>query len=250
MKFIGIIPARYASTRFPGKPLAMIDGRSMVMRVFDQAKKATSLSVVAIATDDRRIFDHVTAHGGNAIMTSVTHVSGTDRVFEAATKLASDTEAFGDLVIMNIQGDEPFIDPDAIDALAGVFRAPNVGIATLIKKITSSEELFNPNVVKVITGKGKQALYFSRSPLPFLRGIELSDWLSKHSYFKHIGIYAYRAEVLRQLAILEATSLEKAEGLEQLRWLSNGYVIHTEETDYESIAIDTPEDLSKITNKA
>lgn len=249
MKYIGIIPARYASTRFPGKPLAMVGDQSMIMRVYKQAKKAKSISEVFVATDDARIFDHVMTFGGRAIMTSEKHPSGTDRVFEAATKIISGPDAFKNTVIINIQGDEPFISPTAIDILSGSFEDTEIGIATLIKKITAKEELSNPNVVKVITGKSRRAIYFSRSPMPHLRGIELSDWISKYSYYKHIGIYAYRAEILRELAKLEPSPLELAEGLEQLRWLDNGYAIHTELTDYESIAIDTPEDLSKITNK-
>ena len=249
MKFIGIIPARYASTRFPGKPLAMIGDRSMVMRVFDQATKASSLSEVVVATDDARIFDHVLTFGGKAVMTSDKHPCGTDRVNEAISKLLSNNGDPDEAVVINIQGDEPFIDPNAIDTLSASFANPEISIATLIKKITSTAELSNPNVVKVITGKSKRALYFSRSPLPFIRGVEVSDWITKHSYFKHIGIYAYRARVLGKLAGLPPTPLEKAEGLEQLRWLENGYVIHTIETDYESIAVDSPEDLLKITNK-
>ncbi len=249
MKFIGIIPARYASTRFPGKPLAMIGDRSMVMRVYDQAMRSSALSNLVVATDDARIFDHVTALGGKAMMTSAHHPSGTDRVWEAASKLIPDPSDHDKTVIINIQGDEPFIDPVAIDTLSGCFENPGTGIATLVKKITSTEELSNPNAVKVVVGKSKLALYFSRSPLPFYRGIEISNWLSKQSYFKHIGIYAYRARVLKEIAGLEPTALEKAEGLEQLRWLENGYAIHTEQTDYESIAVDSPEDLLKITNK-
>ena len=249
MKFIGIIPARYASTRFPGKPLAVIEGKSMIMRVYEQAMKSSCFSEVVVATDDDRIFKHVTEHGGKVLMTSDKHPSGTDRVFEAIMKIIPDEKSLRDYVIINIQGDEPFIAPTAISTLSESFKNPNVGIATLIKKIDSEEELLDKNVVKVIIGKSKRALYFSRSPLPFIRGIEVSDWLSEYSFFKHVGIYAYRAEVLKEISALEPSPLEKAEGLEQLRWLDHGYVIYTEVTDYEGISIDTPEDLLKITNK-
>ena len=249
VKFIGIIPARYASTRFPGKPLAMINGKSMIMRVYEQAMKAGCFQEVVVATDDQRIFDHVIDKGGKVLMTSAHHPSGTDRVFEAVSQLIPDQNGLKEHVIINIQGDEPFIDPKAIITLSESFKNTEVNIASLIKKINSQEELLDRNVVKVIIGKSKRALYFSRSPLPHLRGIELSDWLSDYSFFKHVGIYAYRAEILKEIAALPISFLEQAEGLEQLRWLDNGYAIHMEVTDYESISIDTPGDLSKITNK-
>lgn len=250
MKFIGIIPARYASTRFPGKPLAMIHGTSMIMRVYQQAKKAACLDRVVVATDNMRIFDHVQKEGGEAVMTDEGHVSGTDRVYEAVGKLMNQEDFIKDTVIINIQGDEPYIDPAAITTLSACFDNPEVGIATLIKKIISEEELSNPNVVKVVSGKSKQALYFSRSPLPFIRGAGISEWLSANTFFKHIGIYAYRGHILQGIATLKPSVLEKAEGLEQLRWMENGYSIHVEVTDYESVAVDTPADLSKIMNKA
>ncbi|NQT76646.1 MAG: 3-deoxy-manno-octulosonate cytidylyltransferase [Bacteroidetes bacterium] len=249
MKFYGIIPARFASTRFPGKPLAMINGKSMIMRVYEQASGASCFSDVLVATDDDRIFSHVNENGGKAIMTSVQHRSGTDRVFEATGRIIADKNDFHDSVIINIQGDEPFIDPAEIDRLAASFSRPQVSIATLIKKITSKEELFDKNVVKVIIGKGKRALYFSRTPLPFVRDVDASGWLSEFSFYKHIGIYAYRADILKEISELPSSSLEMAEGLEQLRWLENDYIIHTEETDYESISVDTPDDLLKFTNK-
>ncbi len=249
MKFIGIIPARFASTRFPGKPLAMINGVSMIMRVYGQAKQATSLSDVVVATDDKRIYDHVMQEGGQVVMTSPDHPSGTDRVFEAAMKLIPEKDGLNNYVVINIQGDEPFIDPAAINELAGCFREPETGIATLMKKIISDEELFDENVVKVIPGKGGRALYFSRSAMPFIRGKNTSDWRSAFSFFKHIGIYAYRADVLKEITTLDPSGLEMAEGLEQLRWLENGYSIHVEETDYESVSVDNPEDLLKFTNK-
>jgi len=249
MKFYGIIPARFASTRFPGKPLAMINGKSMIMRVYEQASGASCFSDVLVATDDDRIFSYVNENGGKAIMTSVQHRSGTDRVFEATGRIIADKNDFHDSVIINIQGDEPFIDPAEIDRLAASFSRPQVSIATLIKKITSKEELFDKNVVKVIIGKGKRALYFSRTPLPFVRDVDASGWLSEFSFYKHIGIYAYRADILKEISELPSSSLEMAEGLEQLRWLENDYIIHTEETDYESISVDTPDDLLKFTNK-
>jgi 3-deoxy-manno-octulosonate cytidylyltransferase (CMP-KDO synthetase) len=249
MKFIGIIPARYASTRFPGKPLTIIDGKSMIMRVYEQAGKAKCFEEVVVATDDDRIYEHVKQQGGKVLMTSDQHPSGTDRVYEAMMKIIPAEDSLNDYVIINIQGDEPFIDPAAITTLSESFNKPEVKIATLIKKISSQEELLDKNVVKVITGKSKRALYFSRSTLPFIRNADVSNWLSEFSFFKHVGIYAYSAETLKEIAGLEPTPLEKAEGLEQLRWLDNGYAIYTEVTDYESISIDTPGDLSKITNK-
>jgi 3-deoxy-manno-octulosonate cytidylyltransferase (CMP-KDO synthetase) len=249
MKFIGIIPARYASTRFPGKPLTIIDGKSMIMRVYKQAAKAVCFEEVVVATDDDRIYEHVKQQGGKVLMTSDQHPSGTDRVYEAMMKIIPAEDSLKDYVIINIQGDEPFIDPAAITTLSESFNKPEVKIATLIKKISSQEELLDKNVVKVITGKSKRALYFSRSTLPFIRNVDVSNWLSEFSFFKHVGIYAYSAETLKEIAGLEPSPLEKAEGLEQLRWLDNGYAIYTEVTDYESISIDTPGDLSKITNK-
>ncbi|MEE4258103.1 MAG: 3-deoxy-manno-octulosonate cytidylyltransferase [Bacteroidales bacterium] len=249
MKTIAIIPARYGSTRFPGKPLAMIDGVSMVMRVYFQVKQAECCDRVMVATDDDRIFQHVLEHGGKAMMTSETHPSGTDRVCEAALEMLGEGK-LKDHVVINVQGDEPFISPDAIRLLAECFKDASVSIATLMKKISREEELFDPNVVKVIPGKGKQAMYFSRSALPWIRGRETSDWLTAFSFFKHIGIYAYRGDVLQEITKLETSPLELAEGLEQLRWLENGYKINVEKTDYESLSVDTPEDLSKIMNKA
>lgn len=249
MKFIGIIPARFASTRFPGKPLAMIGDRSMIMRVYEQARKASCFEEVIVATDDDRIEKHVLKNGGKVVMTSDKHRSGTDRVYEAFCSCVPAIIDRKDYVVINIQGDEPFIDPAMIDTLSGCFKSPDVGIATLVKKINSEKELLDENVVKAVIGKSKRALYFSRSPLPFLRGAELNNWLSEHSFFEHVGIYAYRAEILKEISALEPSPLEMAEGLEQLRWLDNGYTVYTELTDYESVSVDTPEDLLKITNK-
>lgn len=243
MKIIGIIPARYASTRFPGKPLIDIGGKSMIQRVYEQAKKAHYLTDVVVATDDERIEKEVRNFGGKAVMTSITHQSGTDRCFEALGSFAS-----ADIVI-NIQGDEPFIQPQQIDEIAACIENNNgVEIATLIKKITAKEDLFNPNIPKVIFNKNKEALTFSRQTLPYIRGKETAEWLNHHVFYKHIGIYAYRADVLADIVKLKPSSLELAEGLEQLRWIENGYKIKIEVTGFESVAIDAPEDLKKLDN--
>lgn len=244
MKTYGIIPARYASTRFPGKPLVDINGKSMIQRVFEQAAKSSLLTKVIVATDDRRIFDHVINFGGNVAMTSHDHQSGTSRCFEVVQQLTGDRPE----IVINIQGDEPFIDPLQIDKLIGLFVNDSVQIATLIKKISSPKELFDPNVVKAVTANDGRAIYFSRSPIPYLRGVDQSNWLEKADFFKHIGIYAYRSDILTQIVNLPPTKPEIAESLEQLRWIGNGFVIHTAETDLEGFAVDTPEDLAKIIN--
>lgn len=244
MKIIGIIPARYGSTRFPGKPLADINGKSMIRRVYEQAKKATTLSDVIVATDDARIFDHVKGFGGNVRMTSSAHQSGTSRCLEVVGQFKEDKPD----VILNIQGDEPFINPSQIEHLAMLFENIEVQIATLIKKISTEEELLNPNVVKVVTTIDGKALYFSRSPIPYFRESEQQTRFDKTVFFKHIGIYAYRSEVLKRIVNLPAGNLESAEALEQLRWLEYGYNIHVAETNLESHAVDTPDDLSKFIN--
>jgi len=248
MKIVGIIPARYASTRFPGKPLAMIDGKSMIQRVYEQSCKANVLSEVWIATDDNRIENHIKSFGGKVMLTSPNHKSGTERCNEVIQRLQADTPSRLFDVAINIQGDEPFIQPEQIEKVASCFLNPEVEIATLIKKIFDKTELFNPNVVKVITANDKKALYFSRQPIPFLRGMSENDWLTHHTYFKHIGIYAYRTETLRKLTMLEPSPLEIAESLEQLRWLENAYHIYTKQTDFESFSVDTPDDLLKLIN--
>lgn len=240
MKTLGIIPARYASTRFPGKPLVVIDGKSMIQRVYEQAKKCAHLSEVVVATDDERIFDHVTGFGGMAVMTSADHQSGTDRCAEVAIKYLEYE------VMINIQGDEPYIDPEQISKLISCFNDGGTQIATLIKKVLTDQELNNTNSPKVIINKLSEAIYFSRSPLPHIRGQEAPNWLQYFTYFKHIGIYGYRAEILQQITKLPVSSLEKAESLEQLRWIENGYKIKVAETELETYAIDTPEDLKKI----
>jgi 3-deoxy-manno-octulosonate cytidylyltransferase (CMP-KDO synthetase) len=248
MNFVGIIPARYASTRFPGKPLAMIDGKSMIQRVYEQSCKANVLSEVWIATDDNRIENHIKSFGGKVMLTSPNHKSGTERCNEVIQRLQTDMSSRLFDVAINIQGDEPFIQPEQIEKVASCFLNPEVEIATLIKKISDKTELFNPNVVKVITANDKKALYFSRQPIPFLRGMSENDWLTHHTYFKHIGIYAYRTETLRKLTMLEPSPLEIAESLEQLRWLENAYHIYTKQTDFESFSVDTPDDLLKLIN--
>lgn len=247
---IAIIPARYASSRFPGKPLLDIKGKSMIMRVFEQARKADLLRDVFVATDDQRIFDHVNQSGGQAIITAAHHNSGTERCLEAFRILVHKKKCTANEIILNIQGDEPFIEPTQINSLVKLFERPEVEIASLIKKITDPEQINNPDCVKVVAGKNLQALYFSRSPIPFIRDINEEEKFSSGLYFKHIGMYAYRSHVLSQICSLPPTPLEKAEKLEQLRWLENGFSIHLEITEHESIAIDSPADLLKVTNIA
>jgi 3-deoxy-manno-octulosonate cytidylyltransferase (CMP-KDO synthetase) len=241
----GIIPARWASTRFPGKPLADIQGKSMIRRVYEQAKKAASLASVVVATDDKRIFDHVKGFGGEVVLTSSAHNTGTSRCAEVA--LNSGTKPTD--AVINIQGDEPFIDPGQIDKLSSLFDDEDVQIATLIKEIKTGEELFNPNIVKVVTSASNKALYFSREAIPFVRGADKHTWTDKTTFYKHIGIYGYRTSVLQQIADLPAGRLETAESLEQLRWLEYGYSIHTAVTEIENLAVDTPGDLNKIINR-
>lgn len=241
MKIIGIIPARYASTRFPAKPLIDIGGKSMIQRVYEQSKKAKSLTDVVVATDDERIATHVKKFGGNVVMTSETHQSGTDRCFEAVNFFCKDAD-----VVINIQGDEPFIHPEQIDLVASCFSSADVQIATLVKKISTDEELFNVNIPKVLLNKSKEAILFSRQTIPHIRGREMQEWLKNYTFYKHIGIYAYRTKVLAEITALKQSPLELAESLEQLRWLENGYKIKVEITDFESVAVDTPEDLIKL----
>jgi len=236
---LGVIPARYASTRFPAKPLADLGGKSMIQRVYGQVKKSKLVSEVVVATDHSEIFNHVNKFGGNACMTKESHASGTDRCFEALALQKKDFK-----YVINIQGDEPFIQPEQIDLLAKLLDS-KTEIATLVKKIEEKEQLFNPNVVKAVVSKDKTALYFSRSPIPHIRNTHESEWLSKHTFYKHIGMYAYRTDILKQLTALPISALEKAESLEQLRWLENGFNISVAETLTETIGIDTPEDLQK-----
>ncbi|MBN4062213.1 MAG: 3-deoxy-manno-octulosonate cytidylyltransferase [Flavobacteriales bacterium] len=247
MKAVGIIPARYASSRFPGKPLVEIDGKSMIQRVYEQAKKAASLSIVIVATDDERIESHVNGFGGEAVMTSSAHQSGTDRCAEVAGKHYHDYD-----VAVNIQGDEPFINPAQIDHLISCFTDQDCHIATLVKKIDNPDDLSNPNKMKVVSNAFSEAIYFSRSAIPFCReqGVgKQSDWLKTHPYYKHIGIYAYRIKTLLEITKLLQSPLEITESLEQLRWIENGYKIKIKITDYESDSVDTPEDLEKLGDK-
>ena len=248
MRFIGIIPARYASTRFPGKPLAMLGDKPMIQRVYEQAKKA--LDEVVVATDDERIYQTVEQFGGLAIMTRKDHKCGTDRCLEAYDTYVANGEwrmaNDADTVIINIQGDEPFIQPEQIEAIKACFPTE---IATLVKPFTEEDGLAaleNPNTPKVVFSRETgNALLFSRSVIPYLRGIDRQDWLKQHKHYKHIGMYAYRADILREITRLPQTEAELAESLEQLRWLENGYQIRVAETNVQSIGIDTPEDLEK-----
>ena len=248
MKGIGIIPARYTSTRFPGKPLAEVNGKPMIRRVYEQAKKSGLLSGVYVATDDARILDAVLGFGGDAFMTSPDHPSGTDRCNEVVQLLAG--QGIRADAVVNVQGDEPYIHPEQIDLVASCFEDPGVEIATLVRKIASSDELFSPSVIKVTVDARGDALYFSRSPIPFIQQADHPHWIDRALHFKHIGIYGYRVEVLRSIAGLPPSSLEQAESLEQLRWLENGYRIRVRETSFESHAVDRPEDLSKFTNRS
>lgn len=242
MKFIGIIPARYASTRFPGKPLVDINGKTMIQRVYEQV--SSILDEVWVATDDNRIFDTVQSFGGKVVMTSDKHKSGTDRVKEAYDTITKDGDIFD--VIINIQGDEPFIQAAQINSLKECFNSSDVDIATLAKEIDSIDELFDINKVKLVRSIKGKALYFSRFSIPFQRGVEESQWLNNHVYYKHIGMYAYKSSVLSLIANLPMSKLESSESLEQLRWLDNGFTIQTAVTDIESIGIDTPDDLKKV----
>jgi 3-deoxy-manno-octulosonate cytidylyltransferase (CMP-KDO synthetase) len=240
--FLGIIPARYASSRFPGKPLALIGNKPMIQRVYDQATKM--LDLVYVATDDERIYKTVINFGGKAVMTSPEHRSGTDRCAEAVTTITRETGKQIDIVI-NIQGDEPFIKPEQIDLLMKCFTGKEVEIATLVRRAESGEDIFNPNQPKVILTTEGDAIYFSRAAIPFIRDAQESEWSKKHIFYKHIGLYAYRTEILKKITLLEHSSLEISESLEQNRWVENGFKIRTAVTKWETIAIDTPADLEK-----
>ena len=238
--FVAIIPARFASTRFPGKPLAILGGKPVIQRVYEQAKKV--FENVFVATDDDRIYDAVEQFGGKAIMTSPNHKSGTDRCYEAYQKCGIETD-----VVVNIQGDEPFIHQSQLQTIKELFLQPETDIATLVKPFasdTSFDVLSNPNSPKVVVDDNWNALYFSRSVIPYLRGKETETWASEHTYYKHIGLYAFRSDVLGKVTSLEQAPLEIAESLEQLRWLSAGYTIKVGKTNVETIGIDTPEDLA------
>ena len=240
MKTIAIIPARYASTRFPGKPLVDIGGQTMIERVYRQVQQARVQEVV-VATDDERIAEAVRQFGGRVEMTAADHPSGTDRCAEVAARFSG---AFD--VVVNVQGDEPFINPEQIDLVCAPFAHPEVEIASLCKRITHESELYNPNVVKVVSGTTGDAICFSRLPLPYLRNIPDNEWLSQGMHYKHLGVYAFRLPVLQELTRLPQGKLELAESLEQLRWLENGYRIRMCETTHETLAIDTPADLDHV----
>lgn len=238
MKFIGIIPARYASTRFPGKPLAMLGGKPVIQRVYEQV--VSVLGEAYVATDDERIFKAVESFGGRAVMTRSDHKSGTDRIEEAAQKLQTDAD-----VIINVQGDEPFIQKSQLETVKHLFDDPQTQIATLGKPFESMEAVENPNSPKIVCDVNGYAMYFSRSVIPYVRGKEQSKWLQHFPFLKHIGLYAYRRNVLAEITKLPQSSLELAESLEQLRWLQNGYRIKVGLTDVETVGIDTPEDLDR-----
>ena len=246
MNILGIIPARYTSLRFPGKPLAMIDGKSMIQRVYEQAVKADSLKWLVVATDNREIYNHVRRFGGMVMMTSDNHPNGTSRCLEVTNKLEAEHKNISIDAVINIQGDEPYIQPVQIDALAGLFMDSATDIATLAKKIDHNEQVFDPNVVKVVVNNEGFAMLFSRQAVPFGRDLPQMEWFNRFNYLKHIGIYGYRNTVLKKIVDLPVSPLEGFEKLEQLRWLENGYNIKVELTDYESMSVDTPEDLKKL----
>ena len=241
MNSIGIIPARYASTRFPAKPLIDIHGKTMIQRVYEQVKKSTALDYVVVATDDERIFDVVQAFGCDALMTAEYHQSGTDRCLDAVLQLDQKFD-----VIVNIQGDEPFISPEQINLILSCFNQENTEIATLVKLIDDQKTLWDTNKPKVVMDDDDFAILFSRQCIPFLRGVEKEKWNEDFNFYKHIGMYAYRFETLKEICSLKPSRLEKAENLEQLRWIEAGYRIKTAITDEEAFSIDTPEDLEEL----
>ncbi len=238
---IAIIPARYASTRFPGKPLVDIWGKTMLQRVWEQVRKTPAVERVILATDDERVYEHARAFGGEVVMTRPDHQSGTDRCAEVAATIENAE------IVLNIQGDEPFVQPEQINLLVRTLTdAPSYPIATLVKRIHMPEELFNPNVVKAVFAQNRRVLYFSRHPIPFVRGVAPEIWLTAGEFYKHLGLYAFRRDALLQIAQLPPSPLELAESLEQLRWLTHGYGIAAGITDAESVGIDTPEDLERL----
>lgn len=241
MKVLGIIPARYGSSRFPGKPLIEIKGKSMIQRVYERSLKSDVLDDVVVATDDERIYKHVLKFGGKAVMTSMDHQSGTDRCLEALEKSEKDYD-----VVINIQGDEPFIDPTQITDVANCFNDSETDIATLVKRVHHAEELFNPSMVKVVINNKDQAMYFSRSVIPYLHEVPEEQWTQQYEFLEHVGIYGYTAKALKEITNLPISSLEVHEKLEQLRWLENGYTIKVAYTNVESEPIDTYEDLERI----
>lgn len=238
---VGIIPARYASSRFPGKPLIEIKGKTMLQRVYELAAKSKSLSRVVVATDDERVFNHVKNFAGDVVMTDADHPSGTDRCMDALLQLKEDYN-----YVINIQGDEPFIEPEQIDELAAVLKDGKTELATQMIAVDNYEMLFDKGEVKIVLNTNNEALYFSRMVIPFIKGVEEKEWHTHHQYFRHVGMYAYRKDVLQKITELPVSSLEKAESLEQLRWIENGFKIKCVLTKFESHCIDTPEDVEKV----
>ena len=242
MKILGIIPARYASTRFPAKLIQEVNGKSILQYVYEQCLKSSYLSKVLIATDNELIFEKAKDFGAEVVITSTKHLSGTDRCAEALG-IYGGAKKF-DFAI-NIQGDEPLISPNTIDELCGILNS-RTEIASVYKKISQIDDVLNPNIVKVVIGENNQALYFSRSPIPFVRDEEIDNWLVKHSFFKHLGLYCFRTDILEKIVKIPVSKLETIEKLEQLRWLANGYKISMLETSNESIGIDTQEDFDRF----
>ena len=238
---VAIIPARYASTRYPGKPLIDILGKPMIQRVYEQVSQSKSIHRVVVATDDQRIFDQVTSFGGDVVMTAADHPSGTDRCWDAFRQLK---EKYS--YIINVQGDEPFIEPGQIDELGAALKDETIELATQMIKVDSHDLLFDKGEVKIVLNKDSEALYFSRMVIPFIKGVEENDWHKHHTYYRHVGMYAYRADILERITQLPVSSLEKAESLEQLRWLEHGFHIKCVLTEYDSHCIDSPRDLEKV----
>lgn len=247
MKILALIPARYGSSRFPGKPLALVHGKPMIQRVYEQTVKA--FPNACVATDDERIYNAVKEFGGKVVMTSTSHNSGTDRCFEALKNYCAESGEVFDVVI-NVQGDEPYIRPEQLLQLGECFNDPQVQLATLIKRINTKEELFNPNSPKVITDKNSNAIYFSRTPIPFSRDVEVTDeYIKQTPFFRHIGLYGYKVDTLEKICAMPQSLLELTEKLEQLRWIENGLKIRVAKTEYETHAVDTLEDLEYINSK-
>jgi 3-deoxy-manno-octulosonate cytidylyltransferase (CMP-KDO synthetase) len=247
MNFFGIIPSRFASTRLPGKPLLIINKKSMIERVYTQVAKCVLLKEICVATDDHKIILEVLKFNGNVILTSESHTTGTERCLETAEKLSISNQD----IVLNIQGDEPFIDPANIEKLISIFKKnPDVKIATLVCKIKKEDELFNPNCPKVVLDNSGKAVYFSRTTIPFVRDFPEENWISKNTFYKHIGIYAYRKDVLNSIVNLPQSTWEKAESLEQLRWLQNGFEIFVAEVEESGISVDTEADLIKASDFA
>ena len=240
---VGIIPSRYASSRFPGKPLINLNGKTMIQRVYEQASASRHLQKVVVATDDKRIFDHVQSFGGNVVMTATNHPSGTDRCREALQHLKDEYR-----YVINIQGDEPLIDPMQIDELGLLLNDESIELATQMIKVKTYEELVDRKEVKIVLNTKNEALYFSRQPIPFIKDMEESQWHLHHSYYRHVGMYAYRSDILDKITKLPVSALEKAESLEQLRWIENGFMIKCVTTKFESICVDTPGDADKVRN--